>query len=93
MQLSCCLTDCFTCSNAADQLRSLLCLQIVLGVVKIASSHVESVEEICTRLKQVLTVLPAERLIVAPDCGLGFLPTELAKQKLYNMVQAAKSLP
>ena len=53
----------------------------------------ESIEEIRTRLKQVLTVLPAERLVVAPDCGLGFLPTELAKQKLYNMVQAAKSLP
>ena len=53
----------------------------------------ESVEEIRTRLKQVLTVLPAERVVVAPDCGLGFLPTELAKKKLCNMVQAAKSLP
>jgi len=65
----------------------------VLGVVKAASSHVESVEEIRTRLKQVLTVLPAKRVVVAPDCGLGFLPTELAKQKLCNMVEAAKSLP
>lgn len=67
--------------------------KVVLGVVKIASSKVESVEEIRSRLKQVLTVLPAERLVVAPDCGLGFLPTDLAKQKLFNMVQAAKSLP
>lgn len=67
--------------------------QVVLGVVKIASSKVESVEEIRSRLKQLLTVLPAERLVVAPDCGLGFLPTDLAKQKLFNMVQAAKSLP
>ena len=71
----------------------LIILQVVLGVVKIASSRVESVEEIRSRLKQVLTVLPAERLAVAPDCGLGFLPAELAKQKLCNMVQAAKSLP
>lgn len=61
--------------------------------MKVASSRVESIEEISTRLKQVLTVLPAERVVVAPDCGLGFLPTELAKQKLCNMVQAAKSLP
>lgn len=76
-----------------DTLRSLLYHQVVLGVVKVASSRVESVEEIRTRLKQVLTVLPAERVVVAPDCGLGFLPTELAKQKLCNMVQAAKSLP
>lgn len=67
--------------------------KIVLGSVKIASSRVESVDEIRSRLQEVLTVLPADRLVVAPDCGLGFLPTELAKQKLRNMVQAAKSLP
>lgn len=67
--------------------------KIVLGSVKIASSRVESVDEIRKRLQQVLTVLPPERLIVAPDCGLGFLPTEIAKQKLCNMVEAAKSLP
>ena len=67
--------------------------QIVLGSVKIASSRVESVEEIRQRLQEVLTVLPPERLIVAPDCGLGFLPTEIARKKLCNMVQAAKSLP
>lgn len=53
----------------------------------------ESVDEIRSRLQEVLTVFPADRLVVAPDCGLGFLPTELAKQKLRNMVQAAKSLP
>lgn len=67
--------------------------KIVLGSVQIACSRVESVEEIRTRLQQVLTVLPADRLIVAPDCGLGFLPTKIAKEKLRNMVEAAKSLP
>ena len=56
--------------------------QIVLGSVKIASSRVESVEEIRQRLQEVLTVLPPERLVVAPDCGLGFLPTEIARKKL-----------
>lgn len=70
-----------------------LFIQIVLGSVQIACSRVESVEEIRTRLQQVLTVLPVDRLIVAPDCGLGFLPAEIAKEKLCNMVEAAKSLP
>ena len=65
----------------------------MLGSVKIASSRVESVEEIRQRLQEVLTALPPERLVVAPDCGLGFLPTEIARKKLCNMVQAAKSLP
>ncbi|CAH3034594.1 unnamed protein product [Porites lobata] len=55
--------------------------KIVLGSVKIASSRVESVEEIRQRLQEVLTVLPPERLVVAPDCGLGFLPTEIARKK------------
>ena len=50
-------------------------------------------EEIRNRLQEVLTVVPPDRLIVAPDCGLGFLPREIAKEKLCNMVQAAKSLP
>ena len=54
----------------------------MLGSVKIASSRVESVEEIRQRLQEVLTVLPPERLVVAPDCGLGFLPTEIARKKL-----------
>ncbi|XP_068708695.1 5-methyltetrahydropteroyltriglutamate--homocysteine methyltransferase-like isoform X3 [Montipora foliosa] len=67
--------------------------KIVLGSVKIACSRVESVEEIRNRLQEVLTVVPPDRLIVAPDCGLGFLPREIAKKKLCNMVQAAKSLP
>lgn len=40
----------------------------------------ESVEEIRQRLQEVLTVLPPERLVVAPDCGLGFLPTEIARK-------------
>lgn len=70
-----------------------LFIQIVLGSVQIACSRVESVEEIRTRLQQVLTVLPVDRLIVAPDCGLGFLPAEIATEKLRNMVEAAKSLP
>ena len=70
-----------------------LFIQIVLGSVQIACSRVESVEEIRPRLQQVLTVLPVDRLIVAPDCGLGFLPAEIATEKLCNMVEAAKSFP
>lgn len=68
-------------------------MQVVVGSIKIASNKVESIEEIKHRIQDILTVLPADRLIVAPDCGLGFLPQELAIQKLKNMVAAAKSLP
>ena len=63
----------------------------MLGVIKIASSKLETVQEIKDRIAQVLTVVPADRLVIAPDCGLGFLPTPLAVEKLKNMVEAAKS--
>ena len=58
-----------------------------------ARSRVESAEEIRNRLQEALKHIPADRLIVAPDCGLGFLPRDILRQKLANMTEAAKSLP
>lgn len=66
--------------------------KLIVGFVTVASSRVEPVEEIRDRMTQVLAHLPAERLIAAPDCGLGFLGRELAMKKLKNMVAAAKSV-
>ena len=64
---------------------------IILGVVSIAKSDVETVDDIRKRVTSVLRHIPAERLILAPDCGLGFLPKEILKQKIQNMVAAAKT--
>ena len=66
---------------------------IILGVVAIAKSRVEPVEEIRERLKAALEHIDAERLIAAPDCGLGILGHDLALQKLRNLSEAAHSLP
>lgn len=66
---------------------------IVLGSLAIASSHVETEQEIRDRVEAVLQHIPPERLILAPDCGLGFLPKNILKQKLRNMVAVAQSLP
>ena len=54
-----------------------------------ASSRVETVEEIGSRIEEVLSMLPQERLIAAPDCGLGFLGTDLSLRKLDNLCEAA----
>ena len=66
--------------------------KVILGVVAIAHSDVESVEAIRGRLQQALQHIDAERLIAAPDCGLGLLGRELAMAKLKNMCAAAASL-
>lgn len=65
---------------------------IILGVLEVASSRVESVQEIKQHILDVMEVVPRHRLIIAPDCGLPFLPDDVMRAKLVNMVQAANSV-
>ncbi|KMW57575.1 5-methyltetrahydropteroyltriglutamate--homocysteine methyltransferase [Candidatus Rhodobacter oscarellae] len=66
--------------------------KLIVGFVTVASSRVEPVEEIAARMAAILEHLPPERLIAAPDCGLGFLGRDLAMTKLRNLSQAATSV-
>ena len=74
------LLDCFSSTS------------IIFGSFTIADSRVETVEEIQERLRAALEHIDHERLIAAPDCGLGLLGRELAMRKLQNMCTAAKSI-
>ena len=65
---------------------------IIFGVVAIAKSRVESVDEIRNRLTDALEHIDSNRLIAAPDCGLGILGKELAFRKLKNLSEAAHSI-
>jgi len=64
---------------------------VIFGVVAVAKSYIETVEEIQARLKQALEHIDAERLIAAPDCGLGLLSREQAVGKLTNLCKAAST--
>ncbi len=66
--------------------------KVILGVVAIAKSRVESVEEIRARLTAALEYIAPERLIAAPDCGLGLLGRARAMEKLRNLCVAAHGL-
>jgi len=66
--------------------------KVIFGVVAIAISRVETVEEIAARLEQALEHIDQDRLIAAPDCGLGILGKKLALEKLNNMCVAAKAI-
>jgi len=66
---------------------------VIFGAVAIAQSRVESVEEITTRLTTAMAHIEPERLIAAPDCGLGILGRDLARIKLRNLCDAAHGLP
>lgn len=65
---------------------------VILGVVAIARSAVEPVAAIRARLGHALEFIDAERLMAAPDCGLGFLGREGAMAKLRNLCAAAHSV-
>ncbi len=60
-----------------------------VGVVDAKNTMVESVETIADRIRRALKVVPADRLMVAPDCGLGYFSRTTAYAKLRNMGQAA----
>ncbi|MEM8926088.1 MAG: 5-methyltetrahydropteroyltriglutamate--homocysteine methyltransferase [Actinomycetota bacterium] len=64
---------------------------VILGVVAIADSRVESVDEIRARLTLAAEHAPAG-VIAAPDCGLGYLSRPLAVEKLRRLCAAADGL-
>lgn len=63
---------------------------IVLGVLDLGSSEAETPEVVADRIRKALTVVPAERLVVAPDCGMKYLTRKLAYLKLEAMVAGAR---
>ena len=64
--------------------------KVIFGLIKIASSKIETVAEIESRIQEALNFISKEQLIAAPDCGLGHLSRELAMKKLKIMSVAAK---
>lgn len=58
---------------------------IVLGVLDLGDMDIESPERIAARLQEALRYIPPERLMVAPDCGMKYLPREVAYRKLRAM--------
>jgi len=63
-----------------------------LGVVDVKSEDVESPEVIAGRIRRALDVVPAQHLVVNPDCGLRHLPASVARAKLRAMVAGATAI-
>jgi len=70
-------------------LRELRGKQIVLGVISLGEERIESAAEVAARVRLALKHLPAERLILAPDCGMKYLPREVAFGKLKALAEGA----
>ena len=70
-------------------LDELLGKTIMLGVIDLGSAEVETPEVVAARIRDALQRIPAHRLVVAPDCGMKYLPRAVAFGKMRAMVDGA----
>ena len=71
-------------------LRALPSKTIVLGVLDLGDSSVETPDVVAGRIRAALAHVPPERLIPAPDCGMKYLPRDRAVAKLEALVAGAR---
>lgn len=72
-----------------EVLRALPDKVVVLGVLDLGAEEVETPELVAARIRRVLGVVDPKRLVIAPDCGMKYLPRERAFAKLQAMVAGA----
>jgi 5-methyltetrahydropteroyltriglutamate--homocysteine methyltransferase len=65
---------------------------IILGVLNLGDETVEDAEQVAARVRRALPYVPAERVVLAPDCGMKYLPRDSASGKLAAMTAAAALL-
>ncbi len=64
--------------------------QVLYGVIDLGDPKVETAEQVANRLRGALRHIAPERLIAAPDCGMKYLPREVAFGKLQALVAGAE---
>jgi 5-methyltetrahydropteroyltriglutamate--homocysteine methyltransferase len=70
-------------------LRELAPKTVMLGVLDLGDPKVESAETVAARIRAGLAHVGAERLVAAPDCGMKYLPREVAYGKLRALAEGA----
>ena len=67
-------------------------MDVSVGIIDVKNYYVETVADVKERIKRCLQFVPAEKLSIAPDCGLSQTARWAAKQKLVNMVEGARQM-
>ncbi len=63
---------------------------IIYGVLDLGDESVETVDLVANRIRAALEHVPPERLVLAPDCGMKYLPRATAYGKLNSLVEGAR---
>jgi 5-methyltetrahydropteroyltriglutamate--homocysteine methyltransferase len=77
--------DCSVLSHLSDK-------KVMVGCLDLSDMNVETPQTIVTRIRKALEFLSPGNVILAPDCGMKYLPREVADGKLRAMVTAAEML-
>jgi 5-methyltetrahydropteroyltriglutamate--homocysteine methyltransferase len=65
---------------------------IILGVIDLGDPAVETGEQVATRIRAGLARVTPDRLVLAPDCGMKYLPRETAFEKLRALSEGARAV-
>ena len=66
--------------------------KIMVGCIDLNDMTVETPQTVVARIKRALPYVAKENVILAPDCGMKYLPREVADGKLRAMVEGARLL-
>jgi 5-methyltetrahydropteroyltriglutamate--homocysteine methyltransferase len=93
-QLAACTADAISIETAqsgldCSVLETLPDKTIIVGVLDLSTNEVEEPGVVAARLRRALAHHPAEQVVVAPDCGLKYLPRDVAFAKMCAMVAGA----
>jgi 5-methyltetrahydropteroyltriglutamate--homocysteine methyltransferase len=69
--------------------RALAPKSVMVGVIDLGTNAVETPEVVAQRIRAALKFVAAEKLVVAPDCGMKYLPREAAFGKLVSLAKGA----
>ena len=64
--------------------------KIILGVIDLSNMQIETPEVVADRIRRALPYAAAENIIIAPDCGMKYLPRDVAYGKMLAMVEGAR---
>jgi 5-methyltetrahydropteroyltriglutamate--homocysteine methyltransferase len=67
-------------------------MDVAVGIIDVKNYYIETEEDVVQRINKCLKYVPAEKLAVAPDCGLSQTARWASRQKLINMVRGAKKV-
>lgn len=67
-------------------------MNVAVGIIDVKNYYIETVDDVVERIQRCLKCVPAEKLSVAPDCGLSQTARWAARKKLVNMVMGAKKV-